>query len=435
MSSEPKERADGLMVVLGSYLENFAVDVADRTSRTYRGDIRHFVRVVGDPAVSEVTAETFTRYRTLALAQSLSPETIESRINTICTILRYACNHLKSISVVPSRGRRLKVKRKPPVMPTVEQVGAIYNAADCARWPDKLHVPAEVFWRCWIATAYFTGLRLEDLMFNLRWEQFTDQGLFITARKTGRDHAIPVHPVLRRHLDQIHTSAGDGRVFSIKKCKKQILREMRRMSKAAGVAPGVTTKQLRRVACTQWERAKSGAGSLLLGHSLGVTQYYLGVIPELLVDASEKLILPEPFLTGSEHFEQAEREARESELKRNRRIEPFPLPDPTEWEFHGGRFRYRDSWYELRNESLRVLRLLVTAGRPVNFREVAAAAYNGRVPADERLQRRRTRAATCRLRSTLRELFSVSKAHQLVVNVQRGNESSWAIHIPAWLGR
>lgn len=221
--------------LLNDYLEDFAVDVAESTRKTYRGDLKHFAHVTGDPDVAEINSETFARYRKAALAQPLKPSTIEARITSVGTILGYACNDRQLIPAVPSRGRRLKLKLKPPSVPTVEQLGAVYNAADCAVWPVGFHVPPEVFWRCWIATGYFTGLRLGDLMFNLRWEHLQENGIFITAQKTGKDHAIPVHPVLRRHLAQIHTTSGDGRVFPINTCKKQILREMHRMSKAAGV--------------------------------------------------------------------------------------------------------------------------------------------------------------------------------------------------------
>src|SRR5690606_6816321 len=110
-------------------------------------------------------------------------------------------------------------------------------------------------------------------------------------------HVFPLHPVLRAHLELMRAQEGvelaDDRVFPVSRSPHLMRRELKRISRTAGIAM-LTPHGLRRLAGTEWEAARDGAGRLLLGHSLGVSDRYIAV-PRLLQRAVKRLRVPLEF--------------------------------------------------------------------------------------------------------------------------------------------
>ncbi len=83
---------------------------------------------------------------------------------------------------------------------TIEEVRALY-----AKAPDP-------FWRYMVLSAFFTGLRMGDLIC-LRWGavDLNENVIRITSGKTGTRVAIPLRPVLKTMLSELRLQAADAR--------------------------------------------------------------------------------------------------------------------------------------------------------------------------------------------------------------------------------
>ena len=102
--------------------------------------------------------------------------------------------------------------------------------------------------------------------------------------------------------------ADEDRVFPIGKCNVQIDRELHRMSDVAGVRR-VTCHAIRRLACTEWQRAKWGAGEVLQGSAIkGSAARY--ITPQILSEAAHCVQWPSAMITD------ADRKIREADDQR-----------------------------------------------------------------------------------------------------------------------
>ncbi len=287
-----------------------APDLASRTVQKLRHQWNCWERHTANPVIDLVTTGTFVRFRTSALAVPLSPATIEAVVGDVLTVLR-CCRAAGVLAAVPLAGRRLKRSQPVPIQPDLSALGDMYRNCRVAKWPILRHCSCQDFWRAWLIASYTLGLRLGDLMFRLTWNAVNCDSVTIRAGKTGKLHILPLHPVLKRHLNLIHDNggSGDGRVFPVSKSPHLVRRELRRISQAAGV-PKVTPQQLRRLAGTQYERAHGGAGPLLLGHTLaGASAFYIDV-PSVLRAASDRLEIPQEWLTKADRDSAARMESR-----------------------------------------------------------------------------------------------------------------------------
>src|SRR5690606_33069845 len=149
-------------------------------------------------------------------SEGYAQDTIVTNIGTIRTILT-ECEEWELIETVPKISRRKLSRTTPdPKGATVEQVEAIYRAASSARWPDVPVGPA-LFWRAWIATVSWTGMRLGDSIRSFRWEHWRrDDGVILMVasktRRHGKKHVFVVPAWLEWHLRIMQRCERD-RVF------------------------------------------------------------------------------------------------------------------------------------------------------------------------------------------------------------------------------
>jgi hypothetical protein len=266
------------------------------TQKRMEHDLTRWERLSGNPALGDLCGDLFDAVRDRGQALELSDDTIETTIGSVFTILRFARKR-GAISGLPDAGEKLSRTKKRKPIPSVEDLGNAYLSADVARWPEIRGVRVGDFWRAWLVAGYFTGLRLDDQMHILKWSQVTADSIACEAGKTGKFHVFPNPPVLSRHLDLLR-DAGDERVFPVSKSPHLIRRELHRISQAAGLSVAVLPQALRRLAGTRWQKAKWGAGTTLLGHTLGVSDRYIA--PEILQEAVRRLEVPEAFLSPDE---------------------------------------------------------------------------------------------------------------------------------------
>lgn len=258
-------------------------------------ELNRFEKYVGDLPAEEVTRDTFDKFRRLAMFDDLSPHTIETTIGTVLTILRFA-ELYDLIDRAPRKGEPLRRMRNRKFVPSVGDIDVMYRRADLTEWP-KLPKSGD-FWRAFLVVSYFTGLRFGDI-FRLGWDDVKDDAIVFQASKTGKVHTFPMHPVLRAHLETMRVFAtvfDHGRVLPAAACNHLVRRELARMSEE--LPKKVGPQALRRLAGTEWQKARWGAGQLLLGHSLGVSDFYL-CVPQLLREALEDLKIPPAFVEGA----------------------------------------------------------------------------------------------------------------------------------------
>lgn len=275
-----------------------------RATQEFKYRIARWERFGGPAAISSITSGHVTAVRAAMAGANLSADTIESTIDAVLQILR-CCHRVGMLDSVPHPGRRLKLSRSIRYVPPLEDLGAMYAVADAARWP-RFCDPGP-FWRGVLVLAYWTGLRHKDLFWSLRWAGFTATQIAVTANKTGKTHVFPRCAVVDRHLAALARVPGDDRVFPIGTCRKQILRELHRLAEAAAVEP-FQLHAVRRLACTEWQAARWGAGEVLQGKSLGICDRY--IVPRLLQQAAPALRWPDQLLTAAERDAAAAEEQR-----------------------------------------------------------------------------------------------------------------------------
>lgn len=275
-----------------------------RATQEFQYRIARWGRFGGPSAIREISAESIASVRAAMSKSGLSADTIESTIDSVLQILR-VCHRAGMLESVPHVGRRLKLSRSIRYVPPLEDLGALYAAAAAARWP--VFCDPGPFWRGVLVLAYWAGLRHQDLFWSLRWAGISKHSIVVTANKTGKTHVFPRCSVVDRHLAALARVSGDDRLFPIGVCRKQILRELHRMADVAGVEP-FQLHAVRRLACTEWQAARWGAGEVLQGKSLGVCDRY--IVPRLLQQAAPALKWPDQMLTAAERDQATVEETR-----------------------------------------------------------------------------------------------------------------------------
>jgi integrase len=180
------------------------------------------------------------------------------------------------------------------VMMTITELGRLFEKADMTTWPNSDSVTPETFWKAFLCCAFFTGLRLGDLL-ALTWDSVLEDRIRVRSVKTNRVLVLPLHRVLRIHLESLRGSGGE-RVFAIPPESHSLIRgQLERISEAADV-PSISLNQIRRLSCTAHDRAQHGSGSLLLGH---IPNSSAIDVDALLLEACGLLKYPEAFGAGT----------------------------------------------------------------------------------------------------------------------------------------
>lgn len=267
--------------------------LSPRSIKTYGQKLSRWEAGTGNPPVIRITTATFLAFRQWG-RERYAADSIETTVATVMRILRLL-GKLGVIGAVPWEGRHLATKSIPGHVPTPDQLGLLYRKADVAQWP--CHMDPGTFWRAVFAVDYWTGLRRGDLTGRLLWENVTEDRISVQAGKTLKLHNFPMHPVVWRHLETLPRIGP--RVFQIGNCESQWNREVRRMNDAAGLSPRITAHCIRRLACTEWQAAKWGAGETIQGSAIrGSAKLY--IVPRILVEAGPLLRWPSEMLTRKE---------------------------------------------------------------------------------------------------------------------------------------
>lgn len=282
--------------------------IRPRTVRELLYNLNRWSKIAAEQDIAAITAETFDDFREKS---NHSPTTIEATVRAVRGVLA-ACERRGLIERVPHIGIRSQIPEPQPRIVALESLSRFYQHCGVALWPGKAvprgrgrgcvstpHSWAADFWRVFLVVAFFTGLRLGDLL-QLTRRHFEGDLLAVKASKTNKVQTFPLHPVVTRHVRAAKWCRIDAPMFPVGGSVHQFTREMKRISAAAGVET-ITAKTIRIVAGNAWEAAWPTAGAALLGHSIfkGATRFYLRPSP-LLESALPRLKVPDAFLNSDE---------------------------------------------------------------------------------------------------------------------------------------
>jgi len=261
-------------------------DASPQTVASYRGCLRRWALLTGDPPLESITAELLVNFRDrLAKVPSrngegLSPNTVRAKLRQLPTILGKA----------GPRGPRNR--------------DAFAILPDMT-WPEVPGIEPAAWWQALLAVAYNTGLRRRTL-FALRWEwiDWERRRILIpgNAMKAGRPMIVPLNQTALDHLLPIRTDRHEL-VFPLPgPCTSWFHRMFRRLRESAGLprSEPFGLQILRKTHGTRLAETDLKAAQASLGHrSLGVTLGYYVDQTRRIGRAVEALPQPAAFLGES----------------------------------------------------------------------------------------------------------------------------------------
>jgi integrase len=237
-------------------------DISNQTTKTYTAAIHSFERHLGRPGTIEDFNPVAVNEWLTALLEKVGRETAYSYRRHILALWRGA----EELDLLKLGPRRIKPIRRPA------RVIEGFSADDM----DKLLVAAQrvrrkLWWRVFLQIAWFSGLRLADVLaIEKHWIFPGPEGtgmLSIVQRKTGKSISKTLPADLMR---DIHDLVEPGqRVVCPLWCRREaFFRAFKRLTRRAGM-PMATSKWIRRGSASEMEKLSPGAGPVHLGHARG----------------------------------------------------------------------------------------------------------------------------------------------------------------------
>lgn len=394
------------------------------TIHSYGTSLTRWERFSNDPPVAKIDNAALARFREAVLAANFRPTTFNSTIRHVRAVLRrigpqeyrnpQAIGLLKRIPYIKLLREDLGLPRRV----TFEEIDRLYAACEQARWPHCC-VPAAEWWRTAVVMFYNLGPRRNDL-FGLRTADvdLTGRKIGWRVRKTRQWHVLPLNDVVLTHLrgiwSQRHWLFPGGQYIA--NGSKAYKHQWTRLQQAAGVS--FSFHDLRRTCASGY--ADLGGNDLakaVLGHSSGgdVTRRFYLNSDARLVKAAAELSQPTSFRTPKVCC-----------------VPPAIVR--TDWQFEPGRAVYQGeitiSLRKQQGRPLAVLQALVSAGRPLSFKELASVAFWDKP--DVELQT--VKGAVCRLRAMLAKSFRLPPTIDPVPWDRFGN-AGWVLALPADISR
>jgi len=274
-------------------------------------------------------------------AEGVSYDTKRKRFSTIQKVLLEAVDReqlpkVPKLPEIPDTGSAI---RGYAGAVELEEVEALYRAADAATWPrlkaaQKKRLwwltPA-VWWRTWLVCWWCYGLRTQDVVGikskqrGLLWESvkrlprcpvpgvkttWPNGWLFVVPQKTkrtkGQPVIVPLLDVVAEHL-AVFRDVDGVRVFPNGRSHRNFYSSFELIRQKAGVASDVTISSSKtldgqivrsiRKGCSQnWDDQSDGLGEWVLGHAnMGTNASHYKSVAKPIVEAASGLLLPPSF--------------------------------------------------------------------------------------------------------------------------------------------
>ena len=288
------------------YLPNCLFEATKGAVLQYRGALKLWRLITGDPPLKDITNSTVAVFRDCLLKKrglerhlKASPSTIRSKLRLLQTLLDKSGPAGKRnrdaaglIETVPY-AKPPKAVLKPRTIVSPQQFMDTYTAAVCMSWPKVEGFKAAAWWRALLVTSKYTGLRSGTLfslrMTDIRWKE---RLLVIPGErmKAGRDHTLPLHDAVVDHLMKIRTDRelvfplpGGVRVYHVR---------LHKLQDEAGLSrkDHFGLQSLRRTLATTLYEINPEMARLMLGHvSLDTTRTHYVCADGLIKRAVESL--------------------------------------------------------------------------------------------------------------------------------------------------
>lgn len=228
---------------------------------------------------SDLTPERIDQYLTKALGH-LAPSTVDNHRRMLRSLMRFAAEEGEVAKSILRQLRR--VKRPAPNPRAWSHAELAKLIATAQTMPGRtLKAPLNVIMPAWIACAYSTGLRLNDLL-AMRWDEIRNNKIAKMQDKTAYPHVIYFDGTARHFMSKLPRKGS--RIFGDLIGRSRLLVAMRKLCSLAEVSG--STKFCRRSGATYCE-IKGIDASQYLGHkSPGMKVHY---VDRLLVAEERKL--------------------------------------------------------------------------------------------------------------------------------------------------
>ncbi|HEX3999717.1 MAG TPA: hypothetical protein VHX65_14290 [Pirellulales bacterium] len=236
--------------------------------RGYGAAIQSFSRFLGRPAtLADLVAPTVNAW--IASRDGIgSPNTASSHRRQLLVLWRFAYE-TEVLNELPRRIRKVKTPRRVIEGWDTEQMGRLLAAADQLSGSfRKTRIERRLWWRAFLLTAWYTGLRLGDVL-AIRFDSITqspDGGgrLTVVMSKTGDtiDRVLPAS-AMQAILASMASSPRET-CFPLWVDQRHFYRAAKALIHSAGLRG--TIRWIRRGSASEAERIKAGAGRAHLGH-------------------------------------------------------------------------------------------------------------------------------------------------------------------------
>jgi integrase len=253
-----------------AYLAQYVLErgLTQRSEAEFRRRLRRFERYLGRASEwDDFNDEQVNRWLAALAESGLAPETIRGHRSVVLAVWNGAWES-GYLNARPGRIRRVKCPARRPQAWTLDELRALVAIA--SRTPGRTNrdrrIPRAAFWRAFLLTGYYTGLRLGDLL-ALRWSEVSASGLVtVTMRKTGDMLTAQLPEDAQQALRAIAPVATVKRllVFGELINRSNVQRYFRRLVRRAGLAG--STKWLRRTGASHVEAELPGSAKAFLGH-------------------------------------------------------------------------------------------------------------------------------------------------------------------------
>lgn len=252
---------------LRALAERYALehDIRPSSAGQHRYSIASLEKFLGRvAALEDLSDDTLNRWLAWLLAQSLAVESVRTRRRCLLTLWRSA-HADELLDTLPGRIRKIKPARLVPVCWSQDELKRLIATAStktkrmqrhrAVRWCD--------LWLAVIYLAYYSGLRLADVL-DLRCDQIADDGtLFAFQKKTG--HAIQCKlPAEAMKAIRAISKPARARLIGDLICRQTLQKELRFLTREAGVKGSM--KWFRRTGATWCEASAPGSAMSFLGH-------------------------------------------------------------------------------------------------------------------------------------------------------------------------
>jgi integrase len=253
------------MMLLKDFLQNDyrrLRDISAATLKTYTAAIHSVEKHLGRAATLEDLIPTTINDWLTALLDTTGRETVYSYRRHVLTIWR-AAEELEILKLGP---RRIKPIRRPA------RIIEGYSTDDMGKLLDATkRVRRWLWWRVFLQMAWYSGLRLSDVLaVERKWIFHGPEGtglLSVIQQKTGQQISKTLPAELMADISDL-VEPGQRIVCPLWCRREAFFRAFKRLTRKAGLPAG-TAKWIRRGSASEAEKLSAGAGPVHLGHSRG----------------------------------------------------------------------------------------------------------------------------------------------------------------------